>query len=80
MKLFREVDLFSSTFLVVGNIIGIGIFTTSGLIAEEIGTGIWLLGIWIIGGLLALLGAICYAVLALQIPKAGGEYAFLYPS
>ncbi len=80
MKLFREVGLLSSTFLVIGNVIGIGIFTTPGLIAAEIGAGIWLLGVWIIGGLLALIGAVCYAVLSIQIPKAGGEYAFLYPT
>ena len=80
MKLFREVGLLSSTFLVIGNVIGIGIFTTPGLIAAEIGAGVWLLGVWILGGLLALIGAGCYAVLSIQIPKAGGEYAFLYPT
>ena len=80
MKLFREVGLLPSTLLVIGNVIGIGIFTTPGLIAAELGAGIWLLGVWIIGGLLALIGAVCYAVLSIQIPKAGGEYAFLYPT
>jgi basic amino acid/polyamine antiporter, APA family len=79
MKLFREIGFASSTFLVVGNIIGVGIFTTSGLIAEQIGPSIWVLGVWVLGGVLALLGATCYALLGLRIPKAGGEYAFLYP-
>ncbi len=80
VQLFREVGLLSATFLVVGNIVGIGIFTTSGLIAEELGSSFWLLGTWIIGGLLALIGAICYSHLGTRFPQAGGEFAFLYPS
>ncbi|MFQ5929538.1 MAG: APC family permease [Acidobacteriota bacterium] len=80
MQLFREVGLLSSTFLVVGNIIGIGIFTTSGLIAAETGSSPWLVGVWVLGGFLALIGAICYSLLSVQRPLAGGEYAFLYPS
>jgi APA family basic amino acid/polyamine antiporter len=80
MQLFREIGLLSATFLVIGNIIGIGIFTTTGLIAAEIGNSPWLLGVWILGGLLALIGATCYSLLSKRIPQAGGEYAFLYPS
>ena len=80
MQLFREIGLLSATFLVVGNIIGIGIFTTTGLIAAEIGNSPWLLGVWILGGFLALIGASCYSLLSIRIPQAGGEYAFLYPS
>ncbi len=80
MQLFREVGFLAATLLVIGNIIGIGIFTTSGLIATEVGNSPWLLGVWLIGGMLALIGAICYSVLAVRTPQAGGEYAFLYPS
>ena len=80
MRLFREVGLLAATLLVIGNIIGIGIFTTSGLIAAEVGNSPWLLGVWLIGGMLALIGAICYSLLAVRTPRAGGEYAFLYPS
>ena len=80
MQLFREIGLLSATFLVVGNIIGIGIFTTTGLIVSEIGNSPWLLGVWILGGFLALIGATCYSLLSRKIPQAGGEYAFLYPS
>jgi APA family basic amino acid/polyamine antiporter len=80
MHLFREIGLLPATFLVVGNIIGIGIFTTTGLIAGEIGNSPWLLGVWILGGFLALIGATCYSLLSTRIPQAGGEYAFLYPS
>jgi APA family basic amino acid/polyamine antiporter len=80
MHLFREIGLLPATFLVVGNIIGIGIFTTTGLIAAEIGNSPWLLGVWILGGFLALIGATCYSLLSIRIPQAGGESAFLYPS
>ena len=80
MQLFREVGLLAATLLVIGNIIGIGIFTTSGLIAAEVGNSTWLLGVWLIGGMLALIGAICYSVLAVRTPQAGGEYVFLYTS
>ena len=75
MQLFREVGLLAATLLVIGNIIGIGIFTTSGLIAAEVGNSPWLLGVWLVGGMLALIGAICYSVLAVRTPQAGGEYA-----
>ncbi len=80
MSLYRELGLASSTFLVIGNIIGIGIFTTSGLIAEGLSGSAWLLGVWVLGGFLALLGAICYGRLGMRFPHAGGEYAFLRPS
>ncbi len=79
MGLFREINLSSSVFLVVGNIIGVGIFTTSGLIAQQLGSSPWVLGVWLVGGVLALIGAACYSVLARQIPRAGGEYAYLFP-
>ncbi len=80
VRLFREISLASSTFLVIGNIVGVGIFTTSGLIASRLGSSPWLIGVWVLGGLLALIGAVCYSLLARQNPKAGGEYAFLSPS
>ncbi len=80
MQLFREISLGSSTLIVIGNIIGVGIFTTSGLIAGELGESRWLIGVWLAGGVLALMGALCYSVLARQTPRAGGEYAFLYPA
>lgn len=80
MRLSRELGLAASTFLVIGNIIGIGIYTTSGLIADGLGKSTWLIGVWVLGGLLAMLGAICYGRLGIQFPRAGGEYAFLRPS
>ncbi len=66
-----------ATSLVVSNVIGVGIFTTSGLLARDLADPRLLLGIWIVGGILALAGAFCYAELGAQFPRAGGEYAFL---
>ncbi len=80
MSLYREVGPAAAIFLVVGNIVGIGIYTTSGLIAGELGATPWLVGIWVLGGLLALVGAVCYSRLGVLFPKAGGEYAFLRPT
>jgi APA family basic amino acid/polyamine antiporter len=80
MSLYREIGLVGSTLLVMGNIIGIGIFTTSGLIFKQLGPSPWLMGVWILGGGLAIIGAICYARLGVLFPRAGGEYAFLRPT
>ncbi len=80
MSLYREIGPAAAIFLVVGNIIGIGIFTTSGLIAGKMGPSPWLIGIWVLGGLLALIGALCYSQLGVLYPHAGGEYAFLRPT
>jgi APA family basic amino acid/polyamine antiporter len=80
MSLYREIGLSAAVFLVIGNIVGIGIFITSGLIIDLISSSPWLIGIWILGGFLALTGAICYGRLGILFPKAGGEYAFLRPT
>ncbi len=80
MSLYREIGPAAAIFLVVGNIVGIGIFTTSGLIAGKLGASPWLIGIWILGGFLALVGALCYSKLGVLYPHAGGEYAFLRPT
>jgi APA family basic amino acid/polyamine antiporter len=63
--------------LVISNVIGVGIFTTSGLLARDLGDARLLLGIWLAGGILALSGALCYAELGATFPRAGGEYAYL---
>ncbi len=80
MSLYREIGLLGSTLLVMGNIIGIGIFTTTGLIFRQLGPSPWLMGVWILGGALAIIGALCYARLGVLFPRAGGEYAFLRPT
>lgn len=73
----RELGLFSATTLVVANMVGTGIFTTSGFIMAELGDPRALLLCWICGGLFALCGALCYGELGVRFPRAGGEYVFL---
>jgi len=76
----REVGLFPAIMLVVGNTIGTGIFTTSGFIIKELKDPGALLLVWILGGLIALFGALSYAELGRMFPRAGGEYTFLKES
>jgi basic amino acid/polyamine antiporter, APA family len=76
-RLKRELGLFSATALVVANMVGTGIFTTSGFIMAELGDPRALLLCWLCGGLFALCGALCYGELGARFPRAGGEYVFL---
>ena len=61
----------------VANIIGAGIFTTTGFQAADLGHPGYIYLLWVIGGVLALAGALCYAELGAAIPEAGAEYAYL---
>jgi len=75
--LARSVGTFAATNIVVANMIGAGIFTTSGLLLDQLGDPRLLLALWLAGGVLALLGALCYGELGAALPRAGGEYAYL---
>ncbi|MFT4649365.1 MAG: amino acid transporter [Glaciecola sp.] len=63
--------------IVAANMIGAGVFTTSGFALADLGSPKWVMLAWLIGGLLALLGAICYGALAARLSESGGEYLFL---
>lgn len=63
--------------LVVGMVVGIGVFATPSLVAQFAGSSTSYLGVWLLGGALTLIGALCYAELATAFPNAGGEYHFL---
>jgi APA family basic amino acid/polyamine antiporter len=76
----REISLFSATVLVIANMVGTGIFTTSGFIIAELGNPNTMLLCWFVGGIFALCGALCYGELGAMFPKAGGEYVFLRES
>lgn len=78
--LLRQVGLFSATVLVISNMVGTGIFTTSGLIMQELQDPVLLLLCWLCGGVFALCGALCYGELGARVPRAGGEYVFLRES
>ncbi|OGD27253.1 MAG: hypothetical protein A2Y56_03080 [Candidatus Aminicenantes bacterium RBG_13_63_10] len=73
----RRLGLFPLTNIVIANMIGAGIFTTSGLLMEQLRHPLLLLGLWAAGGLIALAGAFAYSELGAAYPQAGGEYLFL---
>ncbi len=73
----RRLGLFSATMAVVGGIIGGGIFRTPAAVAERVGSPALILGAWIVGGAVALLGALCFAELGQRRPRAGGGYVYL---
>ena len=73
----RHIRLRSATALVIANMIGAGIFTTTGFQAADLRHPPFIFALWVIGGILALLGALCYAELGAMMPRAGGEYVYL---
>ena len=73
----RKLGLGSVTNIVIANMIGAGIFTTSGLLIRDLGSPVLMIVLWIAGGVIALSGALSYGELGAAIPRAGGEYAFL---
>lgn len=77
MSLPRSLGLFGAMMLVVGNVVGAGIFTTSGFLAAELDHPMAFLSVWVLGGLLTLCGALTYAELGAMFPRAGGDYQFL---
>ncbi|HVX65121.1 MAG TPA: amino acid permease, partial [Bryobacteraceae bacterium] len=75
--LLRQLGIVSATALVISNMIGTGIFTTTGFLAGDLGSPKVVLGIWIAGALFALAGAFCYSELGINFPSSGGEYVYL---
>jgi APA family basic amino acid/polyamine antiporter len=75
--LTRTLGLFPLTNIVVANMIGAGIFTTSGLLMQDLHNPLIMIILWVVGGTLAICGALSYGELGAAIPRAGGEYAFL---
>ncbi|WP_082522160.1 APC family permease [Ramlibacter sp. Leaf400] len=63
--------------LIVGVVIGAGIFKAPSMVAGMTGSAPWMFGAWLLGGLISLVGALCYAELATAYPSAGGDYHFL---
>ena len=73
----RGLGLFDSTMVVVGSMIGSGIFLVSAEMARQLGSGAWLLAAWGITGVLTLAAALSYGELAAMMPRAGGQYVYL---
>src|SRR5438309_10831067 len=73
----RRVGFVTACSIVIANIIGTGIFTSLGFQLNDIQSGFALLILWVVGGIAALCGALCYGELAAALPRSGGEYHFL---
>lgn len=72
-----KIGLFPVTNIVIANMVGTGIFTTSGLLMGNLNNPLLMIILWLVGGTVALLGALCYGRLGREYPLAGGEYIFL---
>lgn len=76
-NLERKLGLFPATNIVVANMIGAGVFTTAGLLMAGLHDPVLMLSLWLVGGIIALCGALSYGELGAAMPGAGGEYLFL---
>ncbi len=76
-ELSRRLGLWDSVAIVVGTIIGSGVFIVPGSIARELPSGEWMMGIWLAAGVLSLCGALAFAELGAMLPHSGGQYVYL---
>jgi APA family basic amino acid/polyamine antiporter len=77
VTLVRGLGLFAATAMVVGDVIGTGVFLKARVMTCNVGTPVMVVTVWVVGGLLSLAGALTYAELAVLMPRAGGEYVFI---
>src|SRR5215467_8020367 len=75
--LIRGLGICSSTAVVVGSIIGQGVFLVTSDVAREVGSPIMVLSLWLLGGAIVCCGTLCYAELGAALPEAGGDYIYL---
>ena len=75
--LLRQIGFFSATALVISNMVGTGIFATTGVMAGDLGSARLILACWGVGALFALAGAVSYSELGINFPSSGGEYVYL---
>src|SRR5882762_1859861 len=76
-SLIPALGIFSATMLVAGGVIGSGIFRKPGVMAAQVGSPELLLGVWLLAGVVSLLGTLSNAELASMMPHTGGQYVFL---
>lgn len=76
-RLARVLGIWTAVSLVVGSVIGSGIFVKPGVIAAELGDFRWIMAVWVLGGILCILGGLCFAELAAMMPGAGGMYVYI---
>jgi len=75
--LLRQLGFYSATALVVSNMVGTGIFTTTGFMAGDLGSASIILWCWAVGAFFAICGALTYSELGINFPSSGGEYVYL---
>src|SRR5262249_13407354 len=75
--LARRIGLFDATILVMGGIVGSGIFVAPAIVARSVQAPVLILGAWLVGGVMAVLGAFVYSELASHRPHVGGQYAYI---
>src|SRR6266487_2000312 len=73
----RQLGLFDATMIVMGGIVGAGIFANPSEVAHRVHTPFLILGVWVVGGFIAVCGAFIWAELATRLPGAGGQYLYL---
>jgi len=73
----KAIGFYTATSIVIANMIGTGVFTSLGYQVMDIKNGSSILLLWIIGGIVSLLGALCYAEIGTVFPRSGGEYNYL---
>ena len=79
-ELNRSLGFIASASLVVGTIIGTGVFLKAAIMSQIVGSPFWVLMAWVVAGLLSLAGALTYAEIGILFPRAGGEYVYLRES
>ncbi|MFO8234000.1 MAG: amino acid permease [Bacteroidales bacterium] len=75
--LIRKLGFFPVVAIIIADMVGTGIFTTSGLLMENLRNPVVMISLWAVGGFIALSGAVCYAELSTAMPHSGGEYLYL---
>ena len=75
--LLRQLGFFSATALVISNMVGTGIFATTGFMAGDLGSAALIIACWSAGALFAFAGALSYSELGVNFPSSGGEYVYL---
>src|SRR3712207_9178118 len=73
----RQIGLFTATALVVGEVVGVGIFLTPAEMTKSVGSPLYVLLVWLVAGATALWGALSFGELAARRPEAGGRYLYL---
>src|ERR1044072_6215946 len=77
VTLVRGLGLVAAVSIIIGNVIGTGVFLKARVMTCNVGTPGMVLTVWVVAGLLSLAGALTYAELAAMMPRAGGEYVFM---